>query len=195
LRLGPARTTSSGTTTRRPVSATPQRPRRCQDRCWRKDFRCRRWAARLCASVTRDKQRRDRCSAKRRKSEILFASTDLDIDAAFAELQKRVAAFVVPTTWSSLAARRNPHAGRAPSAARDLCQSRVGRCRRADELRAPLNNGPARSAFIPGASQGRETSDLPVRGRLGSNSSSTATAGRSASRSRRRSSTADEVIE
>ena len=28
--------------------------------------------------------------------EILFASTDLDIDAAFAELQKRVDAFVVP---------------------------------------------------------------------------------------------------
>ena len=68
--------------------------------------------------------------------EILFASTDLDIDAAFAELQKRVDAFVVPDDVV-LAGRQTqiPHAGRAPSAARDLCQSRVGRCRRADELR------------------------------------------------------------
>jgi putative ABC transport system substrate-binding protein len=46
-----------------------------------------------------------RCSSESNKSvaaavgrqvEILFASTDLDIDAAFAELQKRVDAFVVP---------------------------------------------------------------------------------------------------
>jgi putative ABC transport system substrate-binding protein len=44
--------------------------------------------------VTKDAQ--SVAAAVGRQVEILFASTDLDIDAAFAELQKRVDAFVVP---------------------------------------------------------------------------------------------------
>ena len=87
-----------------------------------------------------------------------FASTDLDIDAAFAELQKRVDAFVVPddvvlagrqTQILTLAARQALpaiYANRAWADAGGLMS-----------YGAPLNNGARQVGIYTAHPQGRET--------------------------------------
>jgi putative tryptophan/tyrosine transport system substrate-binding protein len=72
-----------------------------------------------------------------RQVDILFAGTDREIDAAFAELvQKRVDAFLVPDDVVLAGRQTQILTLAAPRTARDLFRSQVGRCRRADELRA-----------------------------------------------------------
>jgi putative ABC transport system substrate-binding protein len=112
--------------------------------------------------VTKDAQ--SVAAAVGRQVEILFASTDLDIDAAFAELQKRVDAFVVPddvvlagrqTQILTLAARQALpaiYANRAWADAGGLMS-----------YGAPLNNGARQVGIYTGRIlKGEKPSDLPV---------------------------------
>jgi putative tryptophan/tyrosine transport system substrate-binding protein len=113
--------------------------------------------------VTKDAQ--SVAAAIGRQVEILFASTDLDIDAAFAELvQKRVDAFVVPddvvlagrqTQILTLAARQALpaiYANRAWADAGGLMS-----------YGAPLNNGARQVGIYTGRIlKGEKPSDLPV---------------------------------
>jgi putative ABC transport system substrate-binding protein len=113
--------------------------------------------------VTKDAQ--SVAAAIGRQVEILFASTDLDIDAAFAELvRKRVDAFVVPddvvlagrqTQILTLAARQALpaiYANRAWADAGGLMS-----------YGAPLNNGARQVGIYTGrVLKGEKPSDLPV---------------------------------